>query len=132
MRALLCAMAMAMAAPPAMAGPADPATSAMAWAKLVDQGRYGESWSQAGALFRNGVTKVGWTQMVGHVRGPLGAVVSRRLTTQDRASSLPGAPDGTYDTLHFATQFAHKSAAVETIVMAKEPSGWRVDGYFIR
>ncbi|HEV7158618.1 MAG TPA: DUF4019 domain-containing protein [Caulobacteraceae bacterium] len=131
MRAMLLA-AVALAATPALAGGGDPAAAATAWAKLVDQGRYGESWRQAGALFRNGVTKAGWAQMVGRVRQPLGVVVSRRLTSQARSRSLPGAPDGDYDTLHFATVFTHKSSAVETIVLAREPSGWRVDGYFIR
>lgn len=132
MRTILAAMAMSLAASPVLAASADPAAAAAAWAKLVDQGRYGDSWSEAGTLFKAGVTKANWARMGAGVRGPLGALVSRRLTDQARSNALPGAPDGDYDTLHFATQFAHKAAAVETIVMAKEPSGWRVDGYFIR
>src|SRR5215472_4580413 len=56
MRAILMAMAISLAAGPALAAPADPATAAGAWAKLVDQGRYGQSWTEAGTLFRAGVT----------------------------------------------------------------------------
>jgi serine/threonine-protein kinase len=59
-------------------------------------------------------------------------VISRHLANDQRATSLPGAPDGHYAVLRFSTVFTHKRQATETVVMAQEPSGWRTDGYFIR
>jgi hypothetical protein len=41
-------------------------------------------------------------------------------------------PDDVYATLLFATAFAHKRQATPTIALARDASGWRVDGYFIR
>jgi len=49
-----------------------------------------------------------------------------------KTSALPGAPDGQYEMLEFQTSFALKKDATETVVLAREPSGWKVDGYFIR
>jgi hypothetical protein len=41
-------------------------------------------------------------------------------------------PDGEYEVVQFETSFANKAAAVETVVLSREKSGWKVDGYFIR
>jgi hypothetical protein len=48
------------------------------------------------------------------------------------ASGMPGAPDGDYEVVKFQTSFARKVGATETVVLAREASGWKVDGYFIR
>jgi hypothetical protein len=116
----------------ALAAPGDPAPSAQAWLTLIDHGRYGESWTASGTIFRGRITKARWALMVAQVRTPLGAVVSRTFTGDEPSNALPGAPDGAYDQIHFSTVFAHKQSSIETVVMAKEPGGWRVDGYFIR
>ena len=42
------------------------------------------------------------------------------------------APDGQYEVLQFDTDFQNKRSAVETVVLAAEPDGWKVDGYFIK
>jgi hypothetical protein len=34
--------------------------------------------------------------------------------------------------LQFQTSFSQKSDTMETVVLAYEPSGWKVDGYFIQ
>jgi hypothetical protein len=117
---------------PAAAATPDPAASAKAWVALVDQGRYGESWTASGAIFRSHITKADWAKMVAQVRGPLGAVVSRTFVGDEPTNSLPGVPDGSYDQVHFSTVFTHKQSSIETVVLTHEPGGWRVDGYFIR
>ena len=81
---------------------------------------------------RSQVSAALWTSKVEPLRQQLGATSSRMLQTVDRAQSLPGAPPGEYEILQFATDFAHKPGAVETVVLAHESSGWRVDGYFIK
>jgi serine/threonine-protein kinase len=126
------AIIVAFVAGPALAAPADPAAAARAWLGLIDRGAYASSWTEAGTLFRTHVSQARWAGMAAGARGPFGAVISRRLAGDLRSTSLPGAPDGHYARLTFTTAFAHKRRATETVVMAQEPSGWRVDGYFIR
>jgi DNA-binding CsgD family transcriptional regulator len=106
--------------------------SARDWLALVDGQHWDESWNAAGAIFRSSITPALWASKVQPVRQPLGAVTSRVLQTVTKATSLPGAPDGHYEILRFATSFAQKANAIETVTLAHEPSGWRVDGYFIR
>lgn len=132
MRAMLTAIGLALAAGSALAAGGDPVAGAKAWAGLVDHGQYAQSWTQAGSLFRANVSKARWTSMVSGVRGPLGPVVSRTFTGVQRMTSAPGAPDGSYAKVQFSTVFAHKRQTTETVVLADGPSGWRVDGYFIR
>ncbi len=111
----------------------EPEQVARYWLELVDAGRYTESWNEAASLFRAAVTPADWTRQVAAARGPLGAVVSRDLQSEQRATELPGAPDGEYAVLQFATSFTHKRAGVETVTPMRDTDGrWRVSGYFIR
>lgn len=108
------------------------AASARQWLALVDGLHWGESWSAAGAEFRSHISAEQWGAKVQPVRRPLGAVSSRVLQSVTKATSLPGAPDGQYEILQFTTSFAQKPEATETVTLAHEPSGWKVDGYFIK
>jgi hypothetical protein len=48
-------------------------------------------------------------------------------------TEMPGAPDGEYITFRYATRFANKRTAVETVTPMRDIDGqWRVSGYFIR
>lgn len=106
--------------------------SAEAWAKLLDGQRWAESWASSGSVFRSKVTQADWTATVQPLRQKLGAVSSRSLKSISSASSLPGVPDGEYKIVQFATVFANKPDAVETVVLTHETAGWKVNGYFIR
>ncbi|PHY17279.1 DUF4019 domain-containing protein [Caulobacter sp. BP25] len=108
------------------------ADAAEAWAKLLDQQRWGDSWKVSGSLFRFKINEAGWTATVQPLRQRLGAVSSRSVKSVSSATTLPGAPDGEYKIIQFATGFAGKPDAIETIVLAKEGADWKVDGYFIR
>jgi hypothetical protein len=106
---------------------------AQAWLALVDQAQYGESWDAAAKLFRGAVARDDWAAKVAGVRGPLGKVVSRRVKSARLATRLPGAPDGKYVVIQFATSFENKKKAVETVTPMLEADGaWRVSGYFIK
>jgi hypothetical protein len=108
-------------------------SAALAWLALVDAGNYAQSWSTAAAYFKNALPQSEWVSKVGAVRGPLGAVTSRREASSRATSSLPGAPDGEYVVIHFTTSFEHKAEATETVTPMKDPDGhWRVVGYYIR
>jgi hypothetical protein len=103
------------------------------WLKGVDAGHYGASWEQAAKLFRGSVTREQWEQSLAGVRAPLGKAVARQVSAKTFSDSLPGAPDGKYVVVQYATTFEQKSAAVETVTATLEPDGhWRVSGYFIK
>lgn len=103
------------------------------WLELADKGSYSATWDIAAPAFRSAVGKDAWAQALQGTRLPLGAVKARRLTSATFARSLPGAPDGEYYVLQFATQFEHKAAATETVTPMKDKDGnWRVSGYYIK
>ena len=118
------------AASPAVTSPA--VASAEQWLGLVDRGLYADSWDQAGTMLKTQMGKPGWAAAVEPVRRPLGAVVSRKLKSETPTHSLPGVPDGDYDVAQFETDFAGNHKAIETIFLAREAAGWKVDGYFVK
>jgi len=108
-------------------------SAANAWLALVDSEKYAESWSAAASLFKSAVSEASWGRAVASARTPLGRLLSRRVGSARLETSLPGAPDGQYVVIRFATRFEHKAAAIETITPMREPDGaWKVSGYFIR
>ena len=103
------------------------------WLKLVDDGKFAESWKESTEYFKGVVKQYQWEQSIQSVRIPLGAVISRRLKAKNFATSLPGAPDGEYVIIQFATSFENKTSAVETITPMMDKDGqWRVSGYYIK
>ena len=126
--------------PPALvqvaASPAAPTSAAVAsartWLALTDSARWAESWDAAGNLFKTQLAKAQWGSAIANARSPLGAVSSRTFQSENRTKTLPGMPDGDYDVIQFQTNFAKKSGAIETVFLAREGSGWKVNGYFIR
>jgi len=109
------------------------AAAAEKWLALVDQGKYAESWDNAAALFKLGVTKAKWQESIKAARGPLGKVQARRLLSARYTTALPGAPDGDYVVIQYQAAFEHKAKAVETITPMKDRDGkWRVSGYYIK
>jgi hypothetical protein len=107
--------------------------SAQTWLALVDAGRYGQSWSEAAELFKQAVTQAQWESAVKAARGPLGKLQSRNLQSASYKRSLPGAPDGEYVVIQYATSFENKQSAIETITPMKDKDGvWRVSGYYIK
>jgi hypothetical protein len=106
--------------------------SAREWVALVDAQRWEDSWRSAGTLFKSQVSAQQWASTVQPVRQPLGVVSKRALQGVTASNSLPGAPAGQYEIVLFQTSFAQKSGATEQVVLARESSGWKVIGYFIR
>ena len=111
----------------------DAQAAAEGWLKLVDDGKYGESWKTAAEYFRNAVPQAQWEQQLKAVRSPLGRIISRKLKSATYATYLPGAPDGEYVVLLFETVFEKKQAAFETVTPMLEKDGkWKVSGYYIK
>ena len=108
------------------------AASAREWLALIDARNWNDSWREAGSMFRSQISQQRWASTIAPVRNPLGAPTFRSIGKITKATSLPGAPSGEYELLEFQTNFANRRGAVETVVLAKEGTEWRVVGYFIR
>ncbi|MGH7950619.1 MAG: protein kinase domain-containing protein [Limisphaerales bacterium] len=108
-------------------------SAAQKWLALIDAGNYSESWKQASAIFQGGVTESAWENSMNTFRKPLGGLVSRKLSSAQRMTELPGAPDGQYVVMQFETSFANKKSAIETVTFDLEKDGeWKSSGYFIK
>jgi hypothetical protein len=108
-------------------------SAARAWLVLLDAGNYDGSWSAASALFQQRVPESQWQSSASNARGPLGALISRTFQSATFKSTLPGAPDGEYVVVQYASSFENKASAIETVTPMKDPDGtWRVSGYYIR
>ena len=108
-------------------------SAADAWLKVVDAGRYADSWKDAARLFKGAIGRADWERSLAGVRAPLGKVLSRKVASKRYAESLPGAPDGKYVVIQYETSFAKKKSAIETVTPMLDDDGhWRVSGYFIK
>jgi hypothetical protein len=101
------------------------------WLALLDDQKHEESWSQAGSLFRSGVTQEQWVASLRRFRDPLGALLSRTTARVDFAKTLRGAPDGDYAIIHFTTSFKNKSDITERLTLVKEDGKWQAAAYAI-
>lgn len=107
--------------------------AAQAWLALVDAGDYEQSWETAAGYFKAAVGRDQWTQSMAAYRRPLGGVLSRVLRSATYMTVLPGAPDGHYLVIQFATSFENKRSGVETVTPMLDADGrWRVSGYYIK
>ena len=133
--ALACSMASAQTAPDQdnKAKIQAATDAAQKWLKLVDDGKYAESWEEAASMFKAQVTKEQWLSAMQQTRVPMGALKSRAFKDATYATKLPGTPDGEYVVIQFAASFTGLDSGVETITPVKDKDGkWRVTGYFIK
>jgi len=107
--------------------------AAQGWLALADTGDGARTWQAGAANFQAVVTQEQWTRALTAVRTPLGAVKGRTLKEATFTKTLPGAPDGEYVVIQYATAFENKPSSIETITSMKEKDGsWKVAGYFIK
>ncbi|MDX9707514.1 MAG: DUF4019 domain-containing protein [Azospira sp.] len=100
--------------------------------RLIDAGRYGESWAATADLFRARMPADEWERAASAARKPLGTLKARRLRSLTHTTTLPDAPAGDYATLVYESEFGNGSAS-ETVVVARSVDGlWRLAGYFIK
>lgn len=120
-------------ATPQSATPTTPAAetaavqSARQWLALVDAGDWAGSWKATSQSFRSLNTVEKWTQVSESDRVPLGAVVSRKLISEE---DVPAPPSG-YQVVKFKTSYANKPDAIETVSLTWEGGSWRVAGCYI-
>jgi hypothetical protein len=103
------------------------------WLQSIDNGHYAESWNTASIYFHDAITRDKWISVLEAHRQPLGDLVSRRAVSARRMAEMPGAPDGQYVLMQFATVFANKKSATETVTFMLEKDGhWKEAGYYIK
>ena len=99
----------------------------------MDAGQSVEAWDAAAPILQSAVTRQGWIDVGKSVRAPLGAVKSRRQTSQVFTRTLPGVPEGDYVVIQYATDFAGRAGVIETVVPMRQPDGsWKVTTYRLR
>jgi len=104
-----------------------------AWLKLIDDGKYSQSWDEAAEYVKALVNRDDWQKSLRGARQPLGRLVSRELKTKSYTTSAPGAPDGQYVIIQYDTSFQNKVSAIETVTPMLDKDGkWKVSGYYIR
>ncbi len=107
--------------------------SAELWLRLVDTGRYAESWEQTAGYFKTSITKEAWQKYFQWLREPLGRPISRKMISCKYTTSLPRVPKGEYVVIQYISFFEKKRDVVETVTPVLDKDGkWRVSGYFIK
>jgi hypothetical protein len=107
-------------------------TSARDWLALVDAGQFGDSYDQAGELYRS-APRDQWANGLGNMRKPLGDVSQRNLKSVLVTKDLPNAPVGKYVISTFDTAFQQQPKPMwEVVTSFLYPNGWKVVGYQVK
>jgi len=107
--------------------------SVESWLKLVDDGKYAESWDEASTFLKGKVTKEEWILTISNLKPSFGKTNTREIQSAQYSTELPGAPDGEYVVFQYKTNFKLKNNSIETIVPMIDSDGkWRVSGYFVK
>jgi beta-lactamase regulating signal transducer with metallopeptidase domain len=119
---------------------ADPKQAAVAamqtWLGEMDQGQYGQSWTDAAPAFQKAVTSQKWIDLSNSVRAQLGKCVSRKFATAFEQKVVPspsGTQKGDFVIAQFDSSFENLQDAIETVTFEKAPDGtWKAAGYYIK
>lgn len=100
------------------------------WLKVLDEGKYSDSWDKGSLMFRNTIQKDEWIKAMDKLRKPLGAVVNRSNLDIRTSKDPKGLPAGDYMVYFYKTSFAHQKEAFELVTLVQESDGeWRVLTY---
>ena len=103
---------------------ATPDERARQWLTLVDDSNYTQGIAQMGELART--TEMG---KLPQIREPLGAMAERNLKEITLSKTAPGLPGGQYALVQYASRFANRAMAIETVTLAMTKAGWAVVAY---
>ncbi len=107
--------------------------AATQWLAHVDAGRYGDSWIDAAAFFKQAVTQEKWQEAVKQARGRVGNLKTRTKASAAPQSNPPGAPPGEYVVIQYSSVFELHPTAREMVTAVREADGtWRIVGYFVQ
>ena len=117
---------------PTAAKEAAAAKAAGDWLKLIDSGEYGKAWDECAPAFRERVPRQQWLDGLPKNRAEFGAFKSRAMNATAYRTSIPGAPDGEYVMVRFASEFEKNPAAEEIVSLTLQSGAWRPVGYLLR
>lgn len=108
----------------------DTANVAAQWLKLIDDGKYADSWDYASQTFQFTIKKNEWIVAEEKLRQPMGRLLNRQLMQQLPAKDPKGLPAGDYMVLAYKSSFSNRPDVRELVTMVKESDGkWRVLTY---
>lgn len=111
----------------------DSAQAAEQWLKILDDGKFQDSWDRASMTLRLTVPKRNWIALMENIKKPYGTVQSRKIIDQRPAKNPKDLPKGDYMVLVFEASFANKKTAHELVTLVQESDGrWRVLTYQIQ
>lgn len=113
-------------APPAAAQSeaAGAARAAETFLKLLDEGRWADSYAATGTQFRALNTPERWSEVSARVRPPLGAMLTRDIIGNE---FVPAPPMG-YRMIKFRSAYANGPQQTETLSLTWEDGAWKVAG----
>lgn len=101
---------------------------ARSWLNLIDNGKFDESYNEAGETLRGqypqGMWKFGLT-----LRMTKGKLESRELLQVSRTQEYAGLPIGEYQIVEFNSLFQYNNRQLERVVLQRTPSGWEIADY---
>jgi hypothetical protein len=103
---------------------------ALAFLKVLDAGRYADSYNLAGETLRGAFTKKEWVEMVSGARKSVGALESRDLIGVRYTPTITDGPPGTYYLAFYHTRYGGKDWQ-ERVVLTLKQSVFKVEGYYI-
>lgn len=97
--------------------------------KLLDEGKYAESWDQSSDIFKLTIAKEDWVASMQKIRSPLGKETSREMQDIRIAVNPKGLPQGDYIVVIFETSFSNKPKAMELVTLRFVEGTWKVLTY---
>lgn len=108
-------------------------TAALEWLKLVDAGRYGDSWETASLVLKVRIPKASWEAILSHSRKPYGNVMERTMVEQRPAVDPQGLPKGDYMVMLYKSSFGNAKTANELVTLVLADDGqWRAVTYLLK
>jgi hypothetical protein len=104
--------------------------AALAWLKMVDDGKSAESWQALAAPTRESISQWRWKLGFALAQRKFGPCSARKLRSSRSTNKSPGGRSGEFVLLEYDTMSAKQGSVVEKLTVSHESDGqWRVGGY---
>lgn len=116
----------------------DKATSAAAVAaatdflRLVDAGRYADSWQLAAKYLQKKIPREEWVKKLKKIRSTYGPLIKRNLEDVNFTAAVKELPEQKLILLKYASTFKLKAMSEVVTVIQGTDDHWLVIGYFIQ
>ncbi|HMG05572.1 MAG TPA: DUF4019 domain-containing protein [Chthoniobacterales bacterium] len=105
-------------------------TAALAWLKLVDDGKTVESWQALATASRESISQWRWKLGFAIAQRKFGSFTARKLRSAETTNKSPGGRSGEFVLLEYDTMSLKQGAIIEKLTVSHDSDGqWRVGGY---